>query len=171
MAERLAALGLRPPVKAGETPQQKQERERREREEKLRKAEEEDARREEERQKRLAEESIAPPTAGKIPSKKPPPPPSRKNKVETPQQDTRQAEADVRRLEAEAAEKVIREQQDAQEAETRRMEYVTMSAKVVQMLIQHLGKRNDARKKNLTESVKLPKPVFKLWKSKLDRAR
>jgi hypothetical protein len=122
MAERLAALGLRPPVKAGETPQQKQEREKREREEKLRKAEEEDARREEERQKRLAEESIAPPTAVKTPSKKPPPPPSRKNKAETPQQDTRQAEAEVRRLEAEMSEKVLREQQDAQEAERRRME-------------------------------------------------
>jgi hypothetical protein len=53
MAERLAALGIKAPVKAGETPQQRAEREKREREEKLRQAEEEDARREEERQRRL----------------------------------------------------------------------------------------------------------------------
>ncbi|KAF2242708.1 hypothetical protein BU26DRAFT_438136 [Trematosphaeria pertusa] len=123
MAERLAALGLRPAAKAGETPQQRQERERKEREEKLRQAEEEDARREEERQKRLNEESIAPPVAAKTSGKKPPPPPaSRKNKAEVAQHDVKQAEAEARRAENEIAEKALREQQEAQEAERMRME-------------------------------------------------
>jgi hypothetical protein len=126
MAERLAALGLRPPVKAGETPQQRQEREKKEREDKLRQAEEEDARREEERRRRLNDESIAPPTATKPTGKKPPPPPvSRKNKVEVAQHDTRQAEAEAKRAENEIAEKALREQQEAQEAERKRMEYVS----------------------------------------------
>jgi hypothetical protein len=124
MAERLAALGIKAPVKAGETPQQRAEREKREREDKLRQAEEEDARREEERQRRLNDESIAPPTAAKNSSKKPAPPPpaSRKNKGDIPQHDAKQAEAEVKRAENEIAEKALREQQEAQEAETKRME-------------------------------------------------
>ncbi|KAF2474636.1 uncharacterized protein BDR25DRAFT_254949 [Lindgomyces ingoldianus] len=122
MAERLAALGLRPPPKAAETPQQRQERERKEREEKLRQAEEEDARREEERQRRLADESIAPPSTAKSSGKKPPPPPSRKNKAEVTQHDARQAESDAKRVENERAERALREQQEAQEAERKRME-------------------------------------------------
>lgn len=76
MAERLAALGIRP-TKAGETAQQRAERDRKEQEARLRKAEEEDVQREQERQRRLAEEQILPPTAVKS-AKKPPPPPSRK---------------------------------------------------------------------------------------------
>ncbi|PSN65080.1 hypothetical protein BS50DRAFT_575170 [Corynespora cassiicola Philippines] len=123
MAERLAALGLRPPVKAGESAEQRQEREKKEREDKLRQAEEEDRQREEERQKRLNEESIAPPVAPKASGKKPPPPPaSRKNKVEVSQHDTKQAEAEAKRAENEIAEKALREQQEAQEAERMRME-------------------------------------------------
>ena len=124
MAERLAALGLRAPTKSGETAQQRQEREKKEREEKLRQAEEEDARREEERQRRLAEESIAPPSASKSSAKRPPPPPSRKNKSEVVQHDIKQAEAEAeaKRAEHEIAEKALRDQQDAQEAERKRME-------------------------------------------------
>jgi hypothetical protein len=112
MAERLAALGLRPPpVKTGESAQQRQEREKKEREDKLRQAEEEDASREEERQRRLNEESTAPPSIAKPSGKKPPPPPvSRKNKAEAPQQEN--------------AEAALRQQQEAQEQETARMEYV-----------------------------------------------
>ncbi len=126
MAERLAALGLRPQVKQGESAQQRQEREKKEREEKLRQAEEEDARREEERQKRLNEESIAPPIIAKASGKRPPPPPaSRKNKAETTQHDSREAEADAKRAEHEAAESALREQQEAQEAELQRMQYVS----------------------------------------------
>lgn len=127
MAERLAALGIKAPVKAGETPQQRAERERKERDEKLRQAEEEDARREEERQRRLNEDSIAPPVASKSSGKKPAPPPpaSRKNKADVAQHDARQAEAESKRAENEIAEQALREQKEAQEAETRRLEYVS----------------------------------------------
>jgi hypothetical protein len=97
MAERLAALGLRPPVKGGESVQQRQDREKKEMEEKRRKAEEEDAKREEERQRRLQDESIAPPVAAKAVGKKPPPPPaSRKQKSD---------------------QEMLREQQEAEQAE------------------------------------------------------
>lgn len=124
MAERLAALGIKAPVKAGESAQQRAERERKEREDKLRLAEEEDARREDERQRRLNDESIAPPTVGKGSGKKPAPPPpaSRKNKADVAQHDSKQAEAESKQAENEIAEKALREQQEAQEAETRRME-------------------------------------------------
>ncbi|KAF2015873.1 hypothetical protein BU24DRAFT_391177 [Aaosphaeria arxii CBS 175.79] len=123
MAERLAALGLRAPTKAGESPQERQEREKKEREDKLKHAEEEDARREQERQRRLNDESIAPPSAPKSSGKKPPPPPvSRKNKSEVAQHDARQADAEAKRAENEIAEKALREQQQAQEAERKRLE-------------------------------------------------
>lgn len=124
MAERLAALGLRAPVKAGETPEQRAEREKKEREDKLRQAEEEDARREQERQRRLEGESTAPPAPPKAAGKKPAPPPpaSRKNKADVAQHDTQQAEAEAKRAEHEIAEQALREQQQAQEAETKRME-------------------------------------------------
>ncbi|KAJ2904268.1 Actin cytoskeleton-regulatory complex protein PAN1 [Zalerion maritima] len=83
MAERLAALGIKPTTKPGETAAQRIERERTERAAKLRQAEEEDARRESERQARLAEEEGGPPPApepaAKPEGKKPPPPPSRKS--------------------------------------------------------------------------------------------
>lgn len=126
MAERLAALGIKAPVKAGETSQQKAEREKREREEKLRQAEEEDAHREEERQRRLTEESGAPPVPTKSSGKKPAPPPpvSRKNKTDVAQHDVQQAQAEAKRAENEVAERALREQQEAQHAETQRMEYV-----------------------------------------------
>lgn len=80
MAERLAALGISRPVRAGggETAQQRQEREQKEREERKRQAESEDAAREQERQRRLADESISPPSAQKKP---PPPAPVSRNKA------------------------------------------------------------------------------------------
>jgi len=80
MAERLAALGIKAPTKAGESAQQRAEREKNERAEKLRQAEEEDAKREAERVARLEEEQGVPPPViaeNKTP-KKPAPPPSRK---------------------------------------------------------------------------------------------
>lgn len=114
MAERLAALGLRPPVKGGESAQQRQDREKKEMEEKRRKAEEEDAKREEERQRRLQDESIAPPVASKAAGKKPPPPPaSRKQKPD-------QHDADVKTAEQDA----LREQQEAENAKRQHAEYV-----------------------------------------------
>ena len=82
MAERLAALGIKAPMKPGETAAQRTERERAERAAKLRQAEEEDARREAERQARLADDHAVPSPpasqASKPEAKKPPPPPSRK---------------------------------------------------------------------------------------------
>jgi actin cytoskeleton-regulatory complex protein PAN1 len=114
MAERLAALGIKAPVKSGETPQQKIEREKKEQDDRLRKAEEEDSRREQERQRRLADESIAPPTVGKAAAKKPPPPPSRKGKGEVATPD--------KHAEFEGQERAIRQEQDAQEAERKRLE-------------------------------------------------
>jgi hypothetical protein len=85
MAERLAALGIKAPTKAGETASQRLEREKNERAAKLRQAEEEDAKREAERQARIAEEQGIPPPAPAAPAApqsakkaQPPPPPSRK---------------------------------------------------------------------------------------------
>jgi hypothetical protein len=126
MAERLAALGIKAPAKAGETPQQRADREKKDREAKLRQAEEEDARREEERQRRLEDESTAPPVPSKSSGKKPAPPPpaSRKNKNEVAQHDDKQAEAESKRADNDMTERALREQQGAQEAETKRMEYV-----------------------------------------------
>ncbi|KAJ1337716.1 actin cytoskeleton-regulatory complex protein PAN1 [Microdochium nivale] len=74
MAERLAALGIKAPVKSGETPAQRAEREQAERSAKLRQAEEEDAKREAERQARIAEEQGVPPPASKQENQKKAPP-------------------------------------------------------------------------------------------------
>ncbi|EON64908.1 hypothetical protein W97_04142 [Coniosporium apollinis CBS 100218] len=122
MAERLAALGLRAPSKSGETAQQRQEREKKEREDRLRQAEEEDQRREQERLQRLEAEGVIPPSVGKADAKKPPPPPSRKNKAEAPQSDKNQWQAEMKRADNEIAGQALREQQEAQEAETKQME-------------------------------------------------
>ena len=126
MQERLAALGLRGPTRSGstETAQQKADREKKDLEERRLKADQEDARREEERQRRLEGESIAPPTAAKSSGKKPPPPPTRKGQREIAQPDTRQVDAQAKKAEQEEAEKAIREQKQAQEAQTRRLEFV-----------------------------------------------
>lgn len=120
MAERLAALGLKAPVKSGNSSQERQERERKEKEERLRKAEEEDARREQERQKRLAEDNMIP--EPRSIQKKPPPPPSRKGKADIAQHDKRQAVAETKRVEQEIAETALKEQQKAQVAETRNLQ-------------------------------------------------
>lgn len=126
MAERLAALGLKPPSKTGESTQQRQEREAREREDRVRQAEAEDAKRDEERQRRLADEQPSPPTS-KAAAKKPPPPPSRKSRADSA---TQRADAQRKvdeealkaRAEQEGKEQAIRNQQQAQEAETKAME-------------------------------------------------
>lgn len=83
MAERLAALGIKAPGKAGETATQRAEREREERAAKRRQAEEEDAKRDAERRARLAEEQGVPPPVPESQApvqeaKRPPPPPSRR---------------------------------------------------------------------------------------------
>ncbi|KAI4233660.1 MAG: hypothetical protein LQ349_004284 [Xanthoria aureola] len=127
MAERLAALGLKPPSKSGESTQQRQEREARERKDRVRQAEAEDTKREQERQQRLAEEQPTPPVDTKSTPKKPPPPPVRKGRADSGMQ---RAEAKQRseeeamraRAEQEGKEQAIREQQQAQEAATQQME-------------------------------------------------
>ena len=119
MAERLAALGLKAPAKAGDSSQERQEKERKEKEERLRKAEEEDARREQERQRRLAEDNSIP--EPRSIQKKPPPPPSRKGKTDVAQHDKRQAVAEAKRAEQEIAETALKEQQKAQLTETRNL--------------------------------------------------
>lgn len=86
MAERLAALGLKPPTILGESSQQRQEREvreRKERRERALQAEADDDKREQERQLRLAAERPTPPSGGSAITKKPPPPPSRKGRSDS----------------------------------------------------------------------------------------
>ena len=124
MAERLAALGLKPPTKPGESTQQRQEREKNERENRVRQAEEEDAKREQERQHRLAQESNAPPSIEKASAKKPPPPPSRKNRGDSLGQQARKNEEDALKAKAEqeGKEQAIKSQQAAQGAQTRGIE-------------------------------------------------
>lgn len=112
MAERLAALGIKAPSKAGESSQQRLEREKNERAAKLRQAEEEDAKRESERQARINEEQgIPPPAPAPAPApaapqprsatKKPAPPPSR-NKAKSDASE-RRAEEEQRVLEEQKA--------------------------------------------------------------------
>lgn len=131
MAERLAALGLKPPTKPGESSQQKLKSEARERDERLRQAAAEDERRNQERERRIAEEQPSPPSASKSAAMKPPPPPSRKSRTDSV---GRQAEAKRKaeeqaqqhRIEQEQRDRVdrereIKERQQAQEAETEKL--------------------------------------------------
>ena len=125
MAERLSALGLKPPVKSGESAQQRQEREARERQDRVRQAEEEDARREAERQRRLNEENpVAPSPDASKSGKKPPPPPVRKSRADSAAQREKRTEEDKLRADAEreGEEKAIKDQQIVQESETRAMQ-------------------------------------------------
>jgi hypothetical protein len=126
MAERLAALGLKPPSKTGESSQQRQEREARERQDRLLQAEAEDAKRENERQRRIADETPSVPDASKS-SKKPPPPPVRKGRADSSAlraEAKRKDEEDALKAEAEqrGKEQAIHDQQRAQESERRGME-------------------------------------------------
>ena len=131
MAERLAALGLKAPGKASETPAQRAERERKEREDRLRQAEEEDAKREHERRARLEGEGITPPSPAPSTSSAaakgkaaPPPPAPRKNRSESIQSEQGQADAEKKRAENQIKEQVLKEQQVAIASETKDMEYV-----------------------------------------------
>ena len=127
MAERLAALGLKPPAKSGESAQQRQERETRERQDRVLQAEAEDSKREEERQRRIADEHPSAPEAAK-PAKKPPPPPGPRSR----RADSAAQRAEAKRREEEIAlnaeaeqkgkEQAIKDQQKIQESETKGME-------------------------------------------------
>ena len=126
MAERLAALGITPPTKAGESLQQRQDREAKEREDRLQQADMEDKRREQERRRRLVDEQASPPSPVKSAGKKPPPPPSRKSA----RRDSVENERTKRRAEEEAAhaetrkEDELRAQREEQGALKKAMEYV-----------------------------------------------
>lgn len=117
IAERMAAAGLKP-NDATETLAQRQEREKREREERVKRAEEEDAKREAERQRRLAEERGGPaPAVSKTAGKKPPPaPPTRRARTDS------AGQGDSKKAEEVAREQAIKEEQEVQEAETKRLE-------------------------------------------------
>lgn len=126
MAERLAALGLKPPTKAGETAQQRQEREAKERRDRVRQAEEEDAKRENERQQRLADEQPTAPNITKSAKKPPPTPPVRKSRADsaTKRNSLSQKNEGAMKVQAEheGMEKAIKEQQQVQASQTRAME-------------------------------------------------
>ena len=130
MAERLAALGIKPAGKIGETAQQRAERDRKEREDRLKQAEEEDARREQERQAKIQGESVAPPSPAAAPSPagaskpKPPPPAPRKNRSESLTSEQSQADAEKKRAETQIREQALKEQQESMAKETKEMEYV-----------------------------------------------
>ncbi|KAI4202891.1 MAG: hypothetical protein LQ350_002262 [Teloschistes chrysophthalmus] len=156
MAERLAALGLKPPTKPGESAQQRSEREARERQDRVRAAEAEDAKREQERQQRLAEEQPTPPSASQSTPKKPPPPPVRKGRTDSGAQreeaKKRSEEETMKaRAEQEGKEQAIREQQQAQEAATRDMEN---EAQDQEAEIAKEREATQARLKALEEQVK-----------------
>ena len=116
MNERLAALGIKPSSKPGESAAQRAERERNERAAKLKQAEEEDARRDQERQARIAGEGGAPPPieTPQTEAKKPAPPPSRNNR-----------EA-AKKAEEAAAAKAAEEERLAQEQEEQRRQTESM---------------------------------------------
>lgn len=126
--ERMAAAGLKPAGDVGESATQRAEREKREREERVKAAEAEDARREQERQQRLANEGVAPaPASAQAASpkanKKPPPPPVRKSRQESNDfGDRKAAEASARAKAEEDAAREIRAEQEAAEAERKRLE-------------------------------------------------
>ncbi|KAI7612260.1 hypothetical protein KC319_g20339, partial [Hortaea werneckii] len=127
MAERLAALGLRPAARSassgGETAAQRTEREKKEREDRLKQAEAEDARREQERQARLQGESVAPPSPTQSKSKPPAPPAPRKGRSESMQsQEREQAKAEEKSVEDNIKEEALKEQQVALEGETKDLE-------------------------------------------------
>ncbi|KAL8869927.1 MAG: hypothetical protein Q9174_003905 [Haloplaca sp. 1 TL-2023] len=156
MAERLAALGLKPPPKSGESTQQRIDREARERQDRVRAAEAEDAKREQERQQRLAEEQPGPPVDIKSTSKKPPPPPIRKGRADSGAQKAEakrrsEEEAMNARAEQEGKEQAIRNQQQAQEAATRNME---SEAQRQEAEIVKEREAQQARLKALEEQVK-----------------
>lgn len=125
MAERLAALGLKPPTKANGGAQQKQEIENKDRQDRLQDAVEEDSRRENDRQRRLAEEQTPVPEPSR--AKKPPPaPPVRKSRADSGAQrgvnKTFEGSTQMARAEHEGMEKAIKDQQETQASETKVME-------------------------------------------------
>ncbi|KAJ5558584.1 hypothetical protein N7461_002556 [Penicillium sp. DV-2018c] len=149
IAERMAAAGLKP-NDTTETLAQRQEREKKEREERVRRAEEEDAKREQERQRRLADERGGPSAAAAAPKpagKKPPPaPPTRRARTDSAEQ------ADAKKGEDSAVrEQAIKEEQEVQEAETKRLEN---EASQRELEFQKEKEAQEARLRALEEQVR-----------------
>ncbi|MCJ1436060.1 actin organization and endocytosis protein [Xylographa pallens] len=156
MAERLAALGLKPPTRAGETRPQKQEREVRERDERLRQAATEDSQRDQERQRRLADEQPSPPNRSNGSANKPPPPPSRKGRNDIVGQQVEakrknENEVERQRLDQEGREDAINKQQLIQEEQTRTLEDM---ARHQEEVLAEEREASDARLKALEEQVR-----------------
>ncbi|MCJ1386613.1 actin organization and endocytosis protein [Xylographa soralifera] len=158
MAERLAALGLKPPTRAGETGPQKQEREARERDERLRQATTEDSQRDHERQRRLADEQLSP-NGSKGLAKKPPPPPSRKGRTDSVGQQAEAKRINENEVERERADQKGREdaikiQQLVQEEQTRTLED---EARHQEEVLAKEREASEARLKALEEQVRAGK--------------
>ena len=121
--DRMAAAGLKPAGDASESPSARAEREKKEREDRVKQAEAEDAKREQERQARLANEGVAPAPGPASPkaSKKPPPPPVRKTRQESHDLGKGSEQSAKAKAEEEAA-REIRAEQEASEAERKRLE-------------------------------------------------
>ncbi|KAL9101363.1 MAG: hypothetical protein Q9163_003365 [Psora crenata] len=155
MAERMVALGLKPPVRSGESSQQRQEREARERQDRMRQAEEEDSKRESERQLRLASEQPSAPDIGKSNKKPPPTPPVRKNRADSAVQriELKRKEDDAikAKAEQEGLEQAIKDQQQAQASETRAIE---SEAERQEDELEKERQASEARLKALEEQVR-----------------
>lgn len=160
--DRMAAAGLKPASDAGESASARADREKREREDRIKQAEAEDAKREQERQARLANEGVAPAPGPASPkaSKKPPPPPVRKSRQESNDfGDRRASEASAKAKAEEDAAQELRAEQQASEAERKRLEYVPSyihlrldANKITEVKLKPL-------KTTLTRSAELPKIV------------
>jgi actin cytoskeleton-regulatory complex protein PAN1 len=129
MAERWAALGLKPPARSNQPASTQRSHETDDRGDRLRQAEAEDAKRDRERQRRLAEEQSTPPPVTKSQTKPPPPPPSRKVRGDSVSSAARSRAAagsgtgvSRQQAELEETEKAVKQQQRAQEAETKRLQ-------------------------------------------------
>ena len=135
MAERLTALGLKPPTQVAESNHQTLEREERDREQRLRHAEAEDAKRDRERSRRLQNEQNATSTERLLNNKRPPPPPSRKHKpgtiIEGPDAQ-HAADPDILPLniEQENRERMVEEQRKAQEEEVEELQSVFLRSAI-----------------------------------------
>ncbi|KAI9795896.1 MAG: actin organization and endocytosis protein [Piccolia ochrophora] len=154
MAERLAALGIRPQGKTGESAQQRQEREQKEREDRIRQAEEEDEKREQERQRRLADEQVQPPSSTKASAKKPPPPPSRKgqkNEVLEKERTRRKSYDEAKKADHDTKEEALRAEQEEQHSQTRAL---AEQAKKQEDELEKEREASQARLKALEDQVK-----------------
>ncbi|MCJ1288436.1 actin organization and endocytosis protein [Xylographa opegraphella] len=159
MAERLAALGLKPPPRTAETGSEKQEREARQREERLRQAAMDDFQRNQERERRLNDEQPSSPNGPKVSTKRPPPPPSRKSRTGSVGQQAEakrknENEVEIQRPQQDSREDAIRKQKSVQEEQARALEDGARHQKEV---LAKEREASEARLKVLEEQVRTGK--------------